>query len=209
MSPPLVRAGLDPVAAPDVATPLRTLEAGLDDIVAAVDVMEVAALRRRMPGGFRRALDRAAAETLVLDQPLAMLRGFASVQGARLQSGHHFQVSGWTSVLENKKVYTSKVVADMATRTPDTVRQILQLMAQTRAGYDAVFGDETGTASIVPALREWAADSGADVDAVLELVHDRIPPPELAGLDAKRKQLATDMYSRGFYDVALAVARVT
>jgi hypothetical protein len=72
-----------------------------------------------------------------------------------------------------------------------------------------VFGDETGTASIVPALREWAADSGADVDAVLELVHDRLPPPELAGLDAKRKQLATDMYSRGFYDVALAVARVT
>lgn len=69
-----------------------------------------------------------------------------------------------------------------------------------------MFGDETGRASIVPALREWAGKSGADVDAMLDEMHHRLPPPELAGVDAKRKQLATDMYSRGFYDVALAVA---
>jgi hypothetical protein len=110
-------------------------------------------------------------------------------------------------VRTGEEVYTSKVVADMNSRTPGSVRDILQVMAQTKAGYDAIFGGGTGGASIVPALREWAATSGADVDAMLDVVHDELPPPAMEGLDAKRKQLASDMYDRGFYDVALAVAK--
>jgi hypothetical protein len=69
-----------------------------------------------------------------------------------------------------------------------------------------VFGEETGSASIVPALREWAKTSKADVDAMLERVHELLPPPSLAGLEPRRKQRASDLYSRGFYDAALAVA---
>lgn len=205
--PPISSPALDPLATPDVATPLDGLVARLDELASAVDAKDTAALKRRMPAGFRRALDRAASGTMVLDQPLEVLRGFASVQGARLQSGHHFQVSGWALVLESKKVYTSKVVADMNSRTPDGVRQILQVMAQTKPGYEAIFGAETDAASILPALREWAGTSGADIAAMLQAVHDQLPPPAMEGVDAKRKQLASDMYDRGFYDVALAVAR--
>jgi hypothetical protein len=46
-------------------------------------------------------------------------------------------------VLESRKTYTSKVVADMTSRTPGSVRDIPQVMAQTRAGYEAVFGGST------------------------------------------------------------------
>jgi hypothetical protein len=41
---------------------------------------------------------------------------------------------------------------------------------------------------------------------MLEAVHDLLPPPSLVGVEPKRKQLASDLYARGFYDAALAVA---
>jgi hypothetical protein len=205
--PPITRSGLDPTAAPDLANPIGALAGRLADIEAALDVRATAGLKRRMPGTFRRALDRAAAGTLVLDQPLAVLQGFASVQGARLQSGHHFQLLDWRAVLREKEVYASKVAADLATREPESVKQILLVMSQTGPGFAAIFGGESNTAAIRPTLEDWAATKGADLDAMLEAVRDQLPPPEMEGIGSTRKLLATDMYARGFYDVALAVAK--
>ena len=37
-------------------------------------------------------------------------------------------------------------------------------------------------------------------------VEDKLPPQALEGVSDQRRTLATDLYARGFYDVALAVA---
>jgi hypothetical protein len=214
---------LDPAAAPFLSGPLDELEVIRSELDATVDTEALARARREMSGGLRRAMARAAADgTLVMDQPAELVAGLESVGVANLQGWHHWQLDGWRSVLAasssssetaGRAGYEAALDTDMAARSQDEMRRIIQVMVQSPAGYRAVFGDEGELASIRPALDRWR-DARAtaeppeevDVDQMLADVHDRLPPPAMEGIPAKRKTLATDLYARGYYDVALAVA---
>jgi hypothetical protein len=205
---------IGPSAAPELASPLEELGSSLPEITRALEAKRRSDIRRHVPSGLKKAIDRAGSGTLVLDQPQEVLSGLGSVKGASLQSWHHFQLRDWRGVLTSPEVYKNTLLSDMWTRSLEDMRRILQVMSQSPAGFRAVFGDEEGKpglASIRPALDSWAQVLSTlgvlvDIDGMLEEVAEQLPPPAMEGLSSTRKSLASDLYARGFYDVALVVA---
>jgi hypothetical protein len=213
---------LDAAAPPFLAGPLDELEVIRSELDAAVDTEALAKARRDLPSGLRRALRLAASEgRLVMDQPPELVEGIESVPAANLQGWHHWQLDDWRSVLADRgggagpsrAGYDQALLSDMSRRSQDDMRRILQVMTQSPAGWRAVFGPESEPASIRPVLGQWREARAAgeppeevDVDAMLADVEDKLPPPALKGVSDQRRSLATDLYARGFYDVALAVA---
>ncbi len=213
---------LDAAAPPFLAGPLDELEVIRSELDAAVDTEALAKARRDLPAGLRRSLRLAASEArLVMDQPPELVEGIESVPAANLQGWHHWQLDDWRSVLAapgggsgpSRAGYDQALLSDMSRRSQDDMRRILQVMTQSPAGWRAVFGPDSEPASIRPVLGQWREARAAgeppeevDVDAMLADVEDKLPPPALEGVSAKRRSLATDLYARGFYDVALAVA---
>ena len=217
----MVSPELDAAAPPYLAGPMDELEVIRSELDAAVDTESLAKARQELPAGLRRALRLAATEgRLVMDQPPELVEGIESVPAANLQGWHHWQLDDWRSVLAPRDGeagsppagYDKALLSDMSERSQDDMRRILQIMAQSPAGWRAVFGPESDPASIRPVLGQWREARAAksteevDVDEMLTDVEDNLPPPAMEGVSGERRSLATDLYARGFYDVALAVA---
>ena len=137
------------------------------------------------------------------DQPDVVVAAIEDVaQGRRLflardtsfYGGHRWGIAP-LSILESTGNYRGSLLEDMRRRSPDVLKRLVGVMAESSRGRAALFDgrDRTFHEALVARLGD-----AATADALLQRVQERVVEP-YEGMRGTSGQLLRDLRDRGFY----------
>lgn len=171
--------------------------------------------------GFRRWLETVSnRDSPLYDQPQIMVEAISSVrshperpsQPTFFYGGHHWLVAS-REVRHNNDLYESALTSDMNTRNAIQLRRILNIMAESEGGRQALFGQnyivetpgtfiQTGDAVFKRVLAAKLGDE--TTETMLGEVYDQIVRPFMAeprGQNNQERRLERDLRSLGIYNL--------